>query len=227
VLRVHHDQRDAEDRPARETDPQGHGVPAQRGQEGFRQPRPGGGYALRGQFVNPFAGHTFTAVELQAKILPFTKNAGYSKLTFWNNDGTDDGSLKNGGTGVNGWGFFIKAEQELSRDGRVIGLLRYGKSYKDSALYEQLAVGHFLVYDPFNAGRYKRRGYNADLAGVVCGWTQPTGVDRDESNIELFYRFALFPEMQATLSYQAIINPANDPTNDFGSAFSVRLRSTW
>ena len=80
----------------------------------------------------------------------------------------------------------IKGEQELSRDRRVIGLLRYGKSYRDSALDEQLAAGHFLVYDPFHAGRYKRRRYNADLAGVVYGWSQPTGVDRDESNIELF-----------------------------------------
>ena len=30
-----------------------------------------------------------------------------------------------------------------------------------------------------------------------------------------------------TLSYQAIVNPANDLTNDYGSAFSLRLRSTW
>ena len=139
----------------------------------------------------------------------------------------NSGKPFNGSTGTDGWGFFIKGEQELSRDGRMIGLLRYGKSYRDSALYEELAAGHFLVYDPFNAGRYKRRGYNADLAGLVYGWMQPTGVDRDESNIELFYRFALFPEMQATVSYQAIINPALDPTNDYGSAISLRLRSTW
>jgi hypothetical protein len=33
--------------------------------------------------------------------------------------------------------------------------------------------------------------------------------------------------MQATVSYQAIVNPALDPTNDYGSAISLRLRSTW
>lgn len=183
--------------------------------------------ANRTNFGHLTEGDLFTAVELQAKILPRTKNAGYSKLTFWHNDGTADGNALNGSTGAEGWGWFIKAEQELSCDGRVIGLLRYGPSYRDSALFEKLAAAHFLVYDPFNAGRYKRRGFNADLFGLVYRWVQPTGVDRDESNFEAFYRFALFPEMQATLSYQAIVNPALDPTNDFGSAFSVRLRSTW
>jgi hypothetical protein len=28
-------------------------------------------------------------------------------------------------------------------------------------------------------------------------------------------------------SYQGIINPALDPSNDYGSAFSFRLRSSW
>jgi hypothetical protein len=115
----------------------------------------------------------------------------------------------------------------LSSDGRIIGLARYGKSYDASAIYDELAAAHLIVYDPFNAGRYKRRGFNADVGGLVYAWVQPSGADRDESNFEMFYRFALFPEMQATVSYQGIFNPALDPTNDFGSAISFRLRSTW
>jgi hypothetical protein len=70
-------------------------------------------------------------------------------------------------------------------------------------------------------------GLNADLAGVAYNWVQPTGVNRDESNVEMFYRFPMLPEMDATVSYQAIINPALDPSNDYGSAFSLRLRSSW
>ena len=172
-------------------------------------------------------GELFTALELQVKILPLTEKAGYSKLTFWHNDGTRNGAAINGSSGAEGWGWFFKGEQELSCDGRMIGLLRYGKSYNSSALYDELAAAHFLVYDPFDSGRYKRRGFNADLAGFVYSWVQPSGADRDESNFEVFYRFALFPEMQATVSYQAIVNPALDPTNDYGSAISLRLRSTW
>jgi porin len=174
-------------------------------------------------------GDLFTAVELQVKVHPLTKRAGYSKLTFWHNDGTKFGEPLNGSTGNDGWGFFIKGEQELTCDGRLIGLLRYGKSYRDSAIYEALAAGHLVLYDPFNTGEFKEKGFNADATGFAYNWIQPTASssDRDESNFEFFYRFDLFPEMQATLSYQAIVNPAFDPTNNYGSAISFRLRSTW
>ena len=77
------------------------------------------------------------------------------------------------------------------------------------------------------SGSFKDMGFNADLAGVAYNRVQPTGVDRDESNVELFYRFSLFPEMDATVAYQMIFNPGLDPTNDFGSAMSLRFRSTW
>jgi porin len=172
-------------------------------------------------------GDLFYAVELQAKILPLTKKAGYSKFTYWYNEGTADGNALNGSTGAEGWGVFIKYEQELTRDGRLIGIGRWGRSYKDSAVYDKQAGGHLVFYDPFCRGSFKDIGLNADLAGVAYNWVLATGFDRDESNVELFYRFPLFPEMDATVSYQGIINPANDPSNDYGSAISLRLRSTW
>ena len=183
--------------------------------------------ANRFDFGDPSEGDIFTAVELQAKIFPVTEKAGYSKLAFWYNEGTDDGLPANGSTGAEGWGFFLKYEQELTCDGRLIGIARWGRSYKDSALYDKLASAHLVLYDPFNSGRYEEMGFNADVAGVAYNWIQPTGLDRDESNLELFYRFPLLPEMDATLSYQGIFNPAQDPSNDYGSAISLRLRSTW
>ena len=183
--------------------------------------------ANRADFGHLSEGDLFYAVELQAKIFPVTQNAGYSKVSFWYNDGTEDGNPLNGSTGPAGWGVFIKHEQELTRNGRVIGIMRWGRSYKDSAIYDKQAAGHLVVYDPFCSGRYKELGFNSDAAGVAYNWAQPTGIDRDESNVELFYRFALLPEMDATVSYQAIINPALDLGNDYGSAISLRLRSTW
>jgi hypothetical protein len=183
--------------------------------------------ANRFNFGDPKEGDVFAAAELQVKLLPVTEKAGYSKVAFWYNEGTDDGLPANGSTGVEGWGVFMKLEQELSRDGRLIGIGRWGRSYKDSALYDELASGHLVLYDPFNSGRYEKMGFNADVAGIAYNWIQPTGLDRDESNLETFYRFPLFPEMDATISYQGIFNPAQDPTNDYGSAISLRLRSTW
>ena len=172
-------------------------------------------------------GDFFTAVELQVKVLPLTEKAGHSKVTLWHNDGTKFGNAINGSTGKEGWGVFIKHEQELTCDGRAIAVARWGRSYNDSALYEQQAAAHLLLYDPFNSGNYQNDLYNADLLGVAYNWVQPTGVPRDESNAELFYRFPLFPDLDVTLSYQAIINPALDPSNDYGSAFSFRFRSLW
>ncbi|MGI9472471.1 MAG: hypothetical protein ACR2NZ_13100 [Rubripirellula sp.] len=172
-------------------------------------------------------GDLFTAVELQVKILPLTKQAGYSKVTFWHNDGTRNGTAINGSTGREGWGAFIKYEQELTHDGRIIGIGRWGKCSNRSAAWKEQAAAHLLVYDPFSSGRFSKMGFNADLAGVAYNWLLPSNVDRGESNVETFYRFPLFPEVDASLSYQAIINPALDPDNDYGSAFSLRLRSTW
>jgi len=42
-----------------------------------------------------------------------------------------------------------------------------------------------------------------------------------------FYRFPVFPTVDMTLHYHAIINPALDPTNDLAHAFSLRLRTTF
>lgn len=169
----------------------------------------------------------FKLVELQVKILPLTENAGYSKFALWHNDGTKDGSGINGSTGREGWGFYMKLEQELTRDGRLIAIGRWGMSEKDSAVFKKIAGGHLVYYDPLRSGRYDRMGFESDVIGIGYDWGLATGAVRDESDIEVFYRFPLLPEMDATVAYQAIFNLGNDPTNDFGSAITLRLRSTW
>lgn len=173
-------------------------------------------------------GDFYKAFEIQVKVLPLTEKAGYSKFTLWHNDGTKFGNPINGSTGKEGWGVFIKHEQELTSDGRVIAIGRWGRSYKDSALYEQLAAGHVVLYDPFCTGKFNDDLFAADLFGAAFNWAQPSVTDaRDESNLEFFYRFPIFPEADATLSYQSIFNPSLDPSNDAASAFSFRIRSTF
>jgi porin len=177
-------------------------------------------------------GDLFTAVELQLKLLPLTEKAGYSKVTVWHNDGTKFGTAINGSTGKEGWGVFIKHEQELTCDGRAVAIGRWGRSYKDSAIYDELASAHFVLYDPFCPCkcrcRFKDNLFSADLLGVAYNWVQPTEAGtQDESNVEVFYRFPIFPEADATLSYQAVINPALDASNDAASVLSFRMRSTF
>jgi porin len=167
-------------------------------------------------------GDFFEAVELHVKIAPRTPKAGYSKLTLWHTDGTEDGLPINGETGSSGWGFMVKHEQELTADGRMIGILRYGKSFDNSALYDQLASVHFLLYDP--SGPFLRH----DLVGVAFNWAKvPQSSARSEYNVEVFYRFPIFPHVDTTLSYQSVFNPAFDRDNNQASVFSIRVKTSF
>ncbi len=169
------------------------------------------------------AGDFYKAVELSLKILPRTSKAGYSKLAFWHTDGTKDGESANGNLGPECWGFFLKHEQELTADGRAVGILRYGRSFNDSAVYRHLAGAHFLLYDPTGLTRLQN-----DLFGVAVNWVQAAvSGARGEYGAEIFYRFPIFPQVDMTLSYQALINLALDPDNDHASVFSLRLRTTF
>lgn len=192
--------------------------------------------ANRFQFGNVGPGNLFAAAELQVKVFPLTSNAGYSKITLWHNDGTEDGDPLNGSSGKEGWGIMVKHEQELTCDGRAVAIGRWGKAYNDSALYNQQVGAHLLFYDPLCRGNYDsctaysgaKDLLHADVVGAAYNWVDPSAPDsRGESNVELFYRFPLFPMTDMTLSYQSIINPAIDPNNDHASVFSIRLRSTF
>jgi porin len=185
--------------------------------------------ADRFDFGDVGPGNLFSAAELQVKVLPLTRNAGYSKITIWHNDGTESGTAIDGSTGLEGWGVFFKHEQELTCDGRVVAIGRWGKSFNESALYDQLAAAHLLLYDPFDRGNHAPKDLiHADVIGAAYNWVQPSDASaRDESNVETFYRVPLFSLTDITFSLQTIINPALDPTNDVASVFSIRLRSTF
>jgi hypothetical protein len=168
-------------------------------------------------------GDLFAAAELLVKVAPRTPNAPFSKLTLWHTDGTENGQASNASFGPDGWGFFAMHQQELTADGRVIGILRYGKSFDDSAVYEQQAAVHFLLYEPRLLTRLKH-----DVVGTAFNWAKaPLDGSRDEYNAEIFYRFPLFPEVDMTLSYQSVINPALTRDVDHASVFSLRLRTTF
>ena len=173
-------------------------------------------------FGDPGAGDFFQAAELHVKIAPRTSKAGYSKLTFWHTGGTKDGLPNNGANGPNGWGFIAKLEQELTADGRAIGILRYGQSFNQSAFYHQQASVNFLLYDPPGPARLQN-----DLLGAAFNWVNATNGVRDEYNLEAFYRLPVFPLVDMTLSFQFVINPALDLGIDRAAVFSLRIRTTF
>ena len=179
--------------------------------------------ADRGDWGRIKEGDLFKAVELGVQLFPRTEKAGWSKLSFWHNDGTRDGNASNGNMGPDGWGFFLKMEQELTADGRFVGIAKYGWSSNNSALYEQQANLLFLYYDPDFIGRIQN-----DVIGIAINYVD-TSIQgaQGEYNPELFYRFPLFPQVDLTLTYHSIINPALDRDNTHASAYSLRIRTTF
>jgi porin len=167
------------------------------------------------------AGDFYKGVELGVKIAPLTEKAGFSKVLLWHTDGTKDGQPINANTGESGWGFSILAEQELTHDGRLVLLGRYGRSFDKAAIYDQQAGVHLLYYDPFD-----RMG--DDVVATAFNWIDSAFEGtRDEYNWETFYRFPLLPDVDATLSYQAVFDPAFETSFDFSSVYSLRLTTSF
>jgi len=166
-------------------------------------------------------GDFYKAVEVGVKIAPRTKNASYSKFTLWHTDGTFDGEPINANTGSDGWGFSAVIEQELSDDGNIVLVGRYGRSFDGAAIYDQQAGLHLLMYQPFNT-------FEDDVIGAAYNWIDSAfDGERDEHNVEVFYRFPLLPDVDATASYQSVFNPANTREFDQASVFSFRLTTSF
>lgn len=114
-------------------------------------------------------------------------------------------------------------QQELTADGRAIGILRYGKSFDKAAVYDELAVAHFLLYEPRFLTRLKH-----DVVGVAFNWARaPLDGSRIEKYVELFYRFPIFPNVDTTLSDQSVIDPASTCAVHHASVFSLRNRAAF
>lgn len=171
------------------------------------------------------AGDYFKAIEFQAHLLPpRSEDAGYSTLTFWHSDGTEDGLPINGSSGKKGGGFFLKIEEPLTRDGKNIGILRYGRSFDGAAvLYEEQASIHYVRKDPGDPF-----GLKNDLLGLAVNWIKPESSEgREEYDFEAFYRMPLAPTLDFSVAYQAIFDPAFNPDIDVSHVFSLRLRKTF
>lgn len=170
-------------------------------------------------------GDFFTAIEFGYKIRPQTERAGFSKLTITHTDGTKDGLPNNVSLGPSGWSIAAKFEQELTADGRMIGILKYGRTFDKSGLYKHLASGHFVVNDPDVPGL---RAIANDALAIGLVWAESHIPNtRAETNLELFYRIPFFHQLDVTASYQSIWNVGRNPDVDQVNVFSIRARTTF
>jgi len=179
--------------------------------------------ADRFNFGSPGKGDFYKAFELGVKIAPKTEKAGFSKFTVWHNDGTKDGKPINASTGRPGWGMSLKLEHEFTDDGRAVGIFRWGRSWNDSSIFKQQVGVHFLLYDPPGPARLQN-----DVVGVAFNWVDSVVAgSRNEYNVEVFYRFPLFPGVDMRLSHQSVINPALTRDINYASVFSLGVRSVF
>ena len=166
-------------------------------------------------------GNFFTAIEVQYQFWPLTENGGYSTFTLWHNDGTDDPSdASDSSTGEEGWGYFIKLEQELTDDGKDIAIIRFGKSFDGSAQYEEQGSIRYVRQDPPDPF-----GLRDDQFGIAMSYVKPIvdPFNRDEWGLDTFYRFNLLNRVQFSLGYQVIFDPSFNPDEDTINIFSLRL----
>lgn len=164
-------------------------------------------------------GDFYKAAEVGFKIFPRTEKASYSKFLVWHTDGTFDGAPINANTGESGWGMAGLVSQELTADGKTVVVGRYGRSFDGAAIYDQQVALAVLQYQPF--GEYS---FDSDVIGVQLNWIDSaTAGARNETSLETFYRFPLLPDLDTTLAYQAVFNPANTRDFDTAHVFSLRL----
>jgi porin len=127
-------------------------------------------------------------------------------LTVWHSDAADDGSRQEdwGVAGSAAWFF----------DNRWMPFLRAGFSQGNAALYKK-SVSAGLGY-------HTRQ---TDLLGIGLNWSDPgTAFDEDQYTAEVFYRFAVSPNLAITPSVQLITNPALNPDQDSLALFGLRGR---
>ncbi len=173
----------------------------------------------RFDFGRIYKGDFYKSAEVGFKLFPRTEKASYSKLLIWHTDGTYDGSPINANTGRSGWGFGAVISQELSADGRTVFVGRYGKSFNRAAIYDQQLGLALLHYRPF--GQYS---FDDDVIGAQFNWIDSSASEtRQEYSLEAFYRFPLLPDLDTTLAYQAVIDPAFSTAFDSAHVFSLRL----
>ncbi|MEP4365457.1 MAG: carbohydrate porin [Roseibium sp.] len=172
----------------------------------------------RFDFGKIYKGDFYKAAEFGYKLFPRTDKASYSKFLVWHTDGTYDGSAINANTGSDGWGVAAVLSQELTADGKTVAVGRYGHSFDGAAIYDNQAALALLRYQPF--GKYS---FDDDVLGIQFNWVDSaTAGTRDEYSIETFYRFPLLPDLDTSLNYQAVINPATTTEFDSAHVFSIR-----
>lgn len=156
-------------------------------------------------------GQLFYAVEAGWTPTFEDQGKGAYRLTAWHiDDATIEGIPQD-------HGIALSCEQELCT--HYVPFFRAAWSQGDAT-----GVGQFVC------GGIGLEGVvlgKADLTGIGVAWGDPTDQSyRNQLGGEVFHRFQLSPDVQLTVGYQYIVDPAKAPSSSHGpvGVFEVRIR---
>jgi hypothetical protein len=118
--------------------------------------------------------------------------------------------------GEDGFGIAFNIDQELGRKD-IIAFFRFGYGDQDVTPVKTFVSGGVGFEAPF--------GRKRDLVAIGAAWSDPSsGVgSRDETLLELFYRFHLAKAISLTPDLQLVVDPANNSDDDVVVVGGIRL----
>ena len=118
--------------------------------------------------------------------------------------------------GADGFGIALNVDQELGRKD-LVAFFRFGYGDEDVTPVKTFVSGGVGLEAPF--------GREDDLVAIGVAWSDPSPGDgtRDETLLEILYRFELAKAISITPDLQLVFDPADNPDNDFAVVPGIRL----
>jgi len=148
---------------------------------------------------------------LELNFSPLAKKLGYGgnyHIVFWHSDDIEDEDKPSSK------GFNINLSKHFYD--KYGAFIRYGFSDGEFTEVKQLLSLGFGISDPLR--------YSGDFFGVAFAWGDPVEDSlRSQVVFETLYRIQLSSIAQLTPDLQLIINPTNNPDEDFFSSFRYKV----
>ena len=163
-----------------------------------------------GDFASSFAdGEYFKHLEFGLIGSWATRMSHNVHVLLWQADDRKEANVEGG------WGATFSWSTEL--DNGLVPFLRGG--YSDR--------GGILVDRSISAGVGYRIGEGDDFFGVGANWGRAPDVDRNQYQLEAYYRTSITRGLSVVPSVQYILNPAYEPEEADLWLLALRLRAVW
>jgi len=163
-----------------------------------------------GDFVSSFAeGEYFKHLELGLVGSWATRTKNNVHVLLWQVDDRKDAGVEGG------WGATFSWSTEL--DSGLVPFLRGG--YSDS--------GGILVDRSVSVGFGYKLGERDSFVGFGANWGRAPDVDRNQVQLETYYRTSITRGLSVVPSTQYVINPAYEPEVSHLWLLALRLRAVW